>query len=128
MNTECVEKLVTEAENAAEPVKEVLEGLKDYLQLPLKAETLEALRQKVRAYSNRMDLIAMVRLKAAETRAAIESLLGDGHPQEPMGEVDQMILDDLDEHDRKQQAARNKLKGRRRTTRGKLTAGEERAP
>jgi len=128
MDTKCVEALITQTEDATDPVADVLSGLQDYLDLKLRPETLEALRLKVRAFSNRLNLLDAVRVKAAETGAAIEALLGDGHPADPMGDVDQMILDDLDEHDRKQEAARARLRGKAKTTAGRLTAGPETAP
>jgi hypothetical protein len=106
MDTGWIDDLSDETEAATISVTAVVEGLSYYLRLALRPETVKELRLVAREYTNRLELLHALSRSLSETKAAIESLVADGHPREPNPELTPQVIDIIDDHERKEAAAR----------------------
>jgi hypothetical protein len=77
---------------------------------------------------NRRVLHEILAERANGTKEAIEALLADSYPEEPMPEVDHEVTDDLDQNRDTMEYARSRFKVRQLTTKGTFEAGEQHAP
>jgi len=125
MDTEAIDTLATEVQAATLPVAAVLEGLEDYLSLDLRADTRAEVDALLAEYQRRRDLLGALTHALATTRAAIESLLADGHPTLPRREVAPEVLVDLDGNLVSLSAAHGSFSARLLTTDGALEIGPE---
>ncbi len=125
MDSAAIDSLATEAQAATLPVAAVLEGLEAYLSLDLRADTRAEVQALLADYQRRRDLLAALTQALATTRAAIESLLADGHPTLARREVAPEVLGDLDGNLTSLSAAHGSFSERALTTDGALEIGPE---
>jgi hypothetical protein len=99
METKPIEDLLAENEEALKTVDKAIEGL---VHMDEQEDLLEVAEQAVRdlhsRYMNRRVLHEFLAEHATGTKEAIEALLADGYPEEPMPEVNHEVTDDLDQN------------------------------
>ena len=130
MDTNSTDLLIKEADEAADPVSEIIDGLEHRLQeTDLQPVTREMVTEHLEAYRHRMELIGNVSIFAGDLRRAVVALLQDGHPDLPILEVNGDVLEDLDDRLASDAAARATFKLRPVTETGTFEAvGEQHAP
>jgi hypothetical protein len=88
----------------------VLEGLDRFLALDTRLETREAIVSLKKLYTDRSSHEARARSAREEAEAAEAALLAHGHPHEPVGIVDEGVLEDMDSRLAGLKAARAKFR------------------
>jgi hypothetical protein len=88
----------------------VLEGLDRFLALATCPETRDAVVELKRRYSDRSTHEARVRSAKEEAASAEAALAAHGHPNEPVGIVDEEVLADMDARIASLAAARSKFR------------------
>lgn len=127
MDTSCIDILAEETAAASVPVAAALEGLKDYQSVNLRPDSQVEVTARLADYQRRRDLLETLRKVLASTRAAIEALVADGHPEVPIREVASEVLEDLEEQLSTMSVARGGFSARQLTTDGVLEVGPERS-
>lgn len=125
MDTAGIDSLATEVQAATLPVAATLEGLEDYLNLDLGADTQAEVTALLGDYQRRRDLLGALAHSLATTRAAIEAVLADGHPTLATREVAPEVLVDLDANLVSLSAAHGSFSARALTTDGAIAIGPE---
>jgi FKBP-type peptidyl-prolyl cis-trans isomerase (trigger factor) len=88
----------------------VLEGLDRFLALNPRPDTQAEIAALKKRYSDRASHEARARSAREEAEAAEAALLAHGHPNEPVGIVDEEILEDMDSRLANLNAARAKFR------------------
>jgi hypothetical protein len=129
MDTKAIEALLAENEEALKTVEKALEGLSH---MDEQDDLLESSREAVEdlgaKYETRRELHRFVMDWATGAKGAIDNLLADGYPEEPMGEVNRDVTEDIDQNFDTLKYARSRFKVRPLTTEGTFEAGEQHAP
>ncbi|MCA1600338.1 MAG: hypothetical protein LC776_01395 [Acidobacteria bacterium] len=129
METKPIEDLLEENEEALKTVDKAIEGLLHMdEQQDLRDVTERAVHELKTRYENRRALQQTLAQWASGTKDAIEALLAEGYPEEPMPEVSPDVTDDLDQNTDTINYARSRFKVRQLTTSATFTARPQQAP
>lgn len=126
MDTQALQALRAEAQQAGPPLVAIAEGLRhDLEQQDLPPEARSEIQALLADYERRESLLVSVDTRTRATFDAVVALENDGYPNLPEREIDPAVFEALDQNRRTIELALAQFRPRAITTEGTSTVGPE---